>query len=110
MANNNRLVLMNDLTAFQRDLLVVIAGIGEEHPHGLAIKEALDKYYDSPIQHGHLYPNLDALADRGFIEKGKLDKRSNYYALTDGGWEELTNRYQWVGQQIEQHVNEAPMN
>lgn len=101
MVNNNWVVLMHDLTAFQRDLLVVIAGIDEQHPHGLAIKDALDEYYDTPIQHGHLYPNLDTLAEQGFIEKGELDKRSNYYALTDRGWRNLTTRYQWVGRKLE---------
>jgi hypothetical protein len=40
---------MYDLTGFQRDLLYVIAGLDE--PHGLAIKEGLEEYYDSPL-HG----------------------------------------------------------
>jgi len=35
---------MYDLTGFQRDLLYVIAGLDE--PHGLAIKEELEDYYE----------------------------------------------------------------
>ena len=35
---------MHDLTGFQRDLLYVIAG--REDPHGLAIKEELESYYE----------------------------------------------------------------
>lgn len=41
---------MEDLTAFQRDALYIIAGLGE--PHGFAIKEDLEKYYDKEIHHG----------------------------------------------------------
>ncbi len=40
---------MYDLTGFQRDLLYVIAGLDD--PHGLAIKDELEDYYDSPL-HG----------------------------------------------------------
>jgi DNA-binding PadR family transcriptional regulator len=50
---------MYDLTGFQRDLLYVAAGLDE--PHGLAIKEELENYYEKEIHHGRLYPNLDTL-------------------------------------------------
>ena len=56
---------MHDLTGFQRDLLYVIAG--RDDPHGLAIKEELEEYYESEIHHGRLYPNLDALVDKGLV-------------------------------------------
>ncbi|MDG5761937.1 helix-turn-helix transcriptional regulator, partial [Natronococcus sp. A-GB1] len=45
---------MYDLTAFQRDLLYVAAGLDE--PHGLAIKEELENYYEKEVHHGRLYP------------------------------------------------------
>jgi DNA-binding PadR family transcriptional regulator len=54
---------MHDLTRFQRDLLYVIAGLDE--PHGLAIKDELESYYETEIHHGRLYPNLDTLVDKG---------------------------------------------
>ena len=38
---------MCDLTAFQRDLLSVVAGPDE--PHGLAIKEELEDYYENSL-------------------------------------------------------------
>lgn len=38
---------MYDLTAFQRDLLYVVAGLDE--PHGLAIKEELENYYENAL-------------------------------------------------------------
>lgn len=58
---------MYDLTAFQRDLLVAITGL--EKPHGLAIKEALEEYYNKEVHHGRLYPNLDTLVDEGLVKK-----------------------------------------
>ena len=54
---------MYDLTGFQRDLLYTIAG--HDEPHGLAIKDDLEDYYESEIQSGRLYPNLDTLVEKG---------------------------------------------
>ena len=68
---------MYDLTEFQRDLLYAIAG--QDEPHGLAIKEELEVYYETEIHHGRLYPNLDTLVEKGLLEKGELDKRTNCY-------------------------------
>lgn len=87
---------MHDLTAFQRDLLYVIAGM--DRPYGLEIKKALDKYYEKEIQHGQLYPNLDTLVEKGLVEKGELDRRTNYYNLTRRGQREITARQEWEKQ------------
>lgn len=84
---------MHDMTAFQRDLLFVIAGLDE--PHGLAIKDGLEEYYDDEVRHGRLYPNLDSLVDLGLVEKGKKDRRTNEYRMTDRGSRELRARVRW---------------
>jgi len=89
---------MHDLTGFQRDLLFVVAGL--EEPHGLAIKEELEGYYESEIHHGRLYPNLDTLVDKGLVEKGSLDRRTNYYTLTGRGERELDSRYDWEAEYV----------
>ena len=81
---------MHDLTGFQRDLLFIIAGL--EDPHGLAIKEELEEYYQKEVRHGRLYPNLDTLVDLGLVEKGKKDKRTNEYRILDRGERELEAR------------------
>ncbi|MFO7907959.1 MAG: helix-turn-helix transcriptional regulator [Pirellulaceae bacterium] len=47
--------------------------------HGLAIKEELEDYYEKEIHHGRLYPNLDTLVEKGLVEKGQRDRRTNYY-------------------------------
>lgn len=58
---------MNDLAAFQRDLLYIIAGL--ELLHGLAIVKEFAEYYTKEIQHGRLHPNLDTLVDKGLVQK-----------------------------------------
>lgn len=90
---------MFDLTGFQRDLLFVIAG--KDEPHGLAIKDAIEEYYDKEVQAGRLYPNLDELAEKGLIEKGVIDRRTNSYSLTKRGRREIEARREWENNQFE---------
>ena len=84
---------MYDLTSFQRDILYVTAGLTD--PHGLAIKDALEDYYESNVQHGHLYPNLDSLVESGHLDKGRKDRRTNVYTVTDDGMQALVDRREW---------------
>jgi len=91
---------MHDLTGFQRDLLYVIAGSDE--PHGLALKEKLDQYYEKEIYHGRLYPNLDTLVEKGLVEKGTKDRRTNVYRLTNRGQRELEARRDWESQYLDE--------
>ncbi|WP_424016357.1 PadR family transcriptional regulator (plasmid) [Halorientalis pallida] len=84
---------MDDLTAFQRDVLYVVAGLDE--PHGLGIKAELDDYYEGEINHGRLYPNLDELTEKGLLEKGAHDQRTNSYTITDDGRQSIQRRRRW---------------
>mgnify|MGYP006272409455 CR=1 FL=1 len=90
---------MYDLTAFQRDLLYAVGS--QEEPHGLAIKDVLEEYYESDIHHGRLYPNLDELVEKGLVEKGTIDDRTNSYTLTRRGRRELADRRAWEEHQVE---------
>ncbi|EMA72621.1 helix-turn-helix transcriptional regulator [Halorubrum distributum] len=90
---------MYDLTGFQRDLLYVIAGLDE--PHGLAIKDELEDYYQKEIHHGRLYPNLDTLVEKGLVEKSQKDRRTNAYELTRRGEREIDARIEWEATHIE---------
>lgn len=90
---------MYDLTGFQRDLLYVIAG--SDDPHGLAVKDELEDYYEKEIHHGRLYPNLDTLVEKGLVEKGQRDRRTNYYAVTSRGQRELDARTDWEAQYVD---------
>jgi len=77
---------MYDLTGFQRDLLYVVAGLDD--PHGLAIKDELEDYYEKEIHHGRLYPNLDTLVEKGLIENSATDGPTST-ALLAGALERL---------------------
>jgi len=90
---------MNDLTGFQRDLLYVIAGA--DQPSGQDVKEDVERYYSSEINHGRLYPNLDTLVNKELVEKGELDRRTNYYAITGAGREEIQERREWESQYVD---------
>ena len=96
---------MHDLTGFQRDCLYVIAGSDE--PKGLAIKDVLDEYYGSEINHGRLYPNLDQLVEKGLVEKGRIDDRTNSYALTERGQREVEARREWEDRHLDAELAET---
>ncbi|WP_138797371.1 PadR family transcriptional regulator [Halostella sp. PRR32] len=89
---------MHDLTGFQRDLLYTITGLDE--PHGLAIKEEMEEYYETDVHHGRLYPNLDTMADKGLVNKSMKDRRTNEYELTDRGRREIKDRAEWEDQYL----------
>ena len=89
---------MYDLTGFQRDLLYTIAGLDE--PHGLAIKEEMEDYYEKEVHHGRLYPNLDTVVDKGLVSKSEKDRRTNEYRLTKRGRREIQSRREWEDQYL----------
>ena len=84
---------MYDLTGFQRDLMYVISGLNK--PKGLEVKEELEAVYDGEIHHGRLYPNLDTLVEKGLVDKGEIDQRTNSYRLTRRGTREIDARRNW---------------
>ena len=90
---------MDDLTGFQRDLLYVIAGA--DQPSGQDVKDEIEQYYSSEINHGRLYPNLDTVVNKDLVEKGQLDRRTNYYAITEDGEQAIEDRYEWESQYID---------
>lgn len=84
---------MKELTAFQRDCLIVINGLGE--PSGREILDELRLYYESDIFGGRLYPSLDGLVEAGFVEKTSRDGRTNAYNVTAAGKRWLDKRQSW---------------
>ncbi|WP_224337574.1 PadR family transcriptional regulator [Haloprofundus halobius] len=89
---------MHDLSGFQRDLLYVISGM--DRPSGQEAKERLEEYIDGDINHGRLYPNLDTLVTKEYVEKGPIDRRTNYYAITERGENQIRERREWEKAQI----------
>lgn len=84
---------MESLTAFQEDLLNVIAGEGEVSGQDVKYRvEQMSVYSIGGVNHGRLYPNLDTLVEKGLVEKGELDRRTNSYTITDDGRAWLSSR------------------
>ena len=96
--------IARDLTAFQQNILTILA---EDARYGLAIKRELENYYDSEVNHGRLYPNLDDLVEMGLVEKSELDKRTNEYALTDEGLEAVLDQLGWTFAKVATNAERA---
>jgi PadR family transcriptional regulator PadR len=92
-------VAIHELTGFQRDLLYAIAAY--EYPSGQTLREELEAYMGHEITHGQLYPNLDTLVDSGLVDKGQIDRRTNFYALSDEGEQSLKGRREWENGLVE---------
>lgn len=89
---------MFDLTGFQRDLMYVIAGMDE--PSGQEVKTRMEDVLGR-VSHGQLYPNLNELVEQGFVDKGKVDDRTNSYRLTSTGRAALRERREWEDEQVD---------
>jgi DNA-binding PadR family transcriptional regulator len=89
---------MFNLTGFQRDLLYAISS--QTKPSGQEIKEILERDVEE-VRHGRLYPNLDTLVENDYVEKGQLDRRTNYYEITEEGRQLLRERREWENERVE---------
>lgn len=58
----------------------------------------MEDYYETEINHGRLYPNLDILVEQGLLEKSKKDERTNAYEISKEGRKLLEKRRQWEEQ------------
>lgn len=83
-----------ELSAFQRDMLAIIAEKDEEY--GLGIKREMRDLYGDEINHGRLYPNLNTLNEMGLIDKEPLDKRTNGYSITPDGRDAVKHLSTWL--------------
>lgn len=89
-----------DLTAFQRDILCVLARDGPMI--GLAVKDGIETDRGRPANAGQLYPALDDLVEKRLVTKEAIDRRSNHYDLTSQGVGEVVNYHHWVSQCLEE--------
>lgn len=85
---------MKTIPAFQRDCLLIIAGL--EPASGPEIRSEIDAYYPDTVPDGRLYPALDRLYRRGYIDKGERDGRTNEYRLTVQGRTAITTHLDWL--------------
>ena len=85
---------MHDLSSFQRDLLVVVAGLDE--PIGKDVRQELQEYYPEEVTAGRVYPQLTEMVDKQLIIKDDLNGKANIYRITRRGVRELQDRREWV--------------
>lgn len=98
---------MIELTGFQRDLLYALAGM--DRPNGIDIQETLEDYYGSDVVAARVYQNLDRLTNKGYVEKGEADSRTNYYELTEHGVAALEDRRDWEDNHLEVPIPDGPL-
>lgn len=87
-----------ELTAFQRDILFIIARL--DQPSGQDIKAQFEDETSIEVNRGNVYPNLDTLVEINLIEKDPLDRRANCYSLTEEGISCLKQRHEWEQEQL----------
>ena len=81
--------ILYDTPGFRRDILRTVALHNGES--GQATRKSLEAWYggDVEVNHGRLYPNLDALIGGGLVEKGTIDRRTNSYTVAREGYDLL---------------------
>jgi DNA-binding MarR family transcriptional regulator len=98
-----------DLSGFQRDLLVAFGRLDETGAlpaNGQEVAVAVEAVRDEHVTHGRHYPNLDALAEAGLIDKhvDGLTNRSHGYDLTAAGRAALDERLEQLADATGQRV------
>ena len=83
---------LESLSAFQRDLLAIVAD--NEGAIGSTLKDQVEEARREEITNGRHYRNLDELVHEGFVEKRKTEPSNSYY-LTDEGRERLEDDLRW---------------
>lgn len=81
-----------ELTSFQRDILYVTLGLNR--PSGQDLMEVF-KEQSEDVTHGRLYPNLDTLVENSYLKKGDIDRRTNFYEVSEMGETALVARRNW---------------
>jgi len=84
---------MHDLSSFQRDLLVVVAGLDD--PIGKDVRQELQEYYHEEVTAGRVYPQLTEMVEKQLIIKQDAGQ-ANIYRITKRGVRELQDRRDWV--------------
>jgi DNA-binding PadR family transcriptional regulator len=74
-----------ELSGFRRDILLILAR--SEPTNGRGLLDDLSTLRDEDIGDARLYPNLNALVDKGLVEKRENyhDDRSHEFRLADAG-------------------------
>lgn len=89
-----------DYSLLQASILHVIDQ--QQDPCGLDIKDDLDAVYHEEVSHPRLYTNIGQLVDRGLVNKGEVDGRTNWYRVTERGKTELRALRSWFNGDLDE--------
>lgn len=79
--------MMNDLSAFQRDILFLVAGL--ESPSIYDLNQQMEEYRDSGVTIERVEPNVRSLKDKGLITE---NPDSGRYRITRTGLTKILAR------------------
>lgn len=87
---------IDDIAAFDRDILTAAIGIGPAS--GRQIQDRVAECYAGDVNHSRLYTALGRLADKGLLEKrtDPESQRANLYVPTDAGRNLIARHWQWT--------------
>jgi DNA-binding PadR family transcriptional regulator len=90
---------MDDLSAIQRDILVMTQALGGAS--GVEIYEELNTKLLFEVNEGRFYANLNKLSNMGMIVKERVDGRENKYRAAKRGRRAMHNYFDWVSDSLE---------
>lgn len=100
MSDNEQEYGVDNLTAFRLRLLAAISRAEDEverKPHGRAVADELNEYFQSDVNNPRLYNNLRVLEEDELVDVGMIDARTNSYTVTELGERVLNREIQYLG-------------
>jgi len=88
----------------RRDLCALLYEAGTLR--GQKLKTALERHYDVRLDPQSFYGTLDALVDRGLIER-ETQGIHDVYRLTDAGVEGVESHFAWLSARVDGHSDTA---
>ncbi|MFC6965162.1 PadR family transcriptional regulator [Halocatena marina] len=83
---------------FERDLLAILACEGPQY--GLELKRTVEERWEITLSRSRLYKTVNALIERGLVEKGELTGRASHYAITESGERLLRAYATWIAESL----------
>lgn len=74
-----------EITGFQRDLLLAVAGASDTYPCGQTVRQVLEDAWEKEINESRVYQNLGELQQNDLVTSHPLDGRTKGYRVTDRG-------------------------
>lgn len=87
---------MNDLSAFQRDILFLVAGL--DNPTSHELKNHMEKYRESGVTIERIEPNVRSLKNKNLISE---HSNTEGYTITNSGIHNIWSRREFEKELIQ---------